>query len=159
MPNRSSQNINHLLCSKKSEKLQNCLQPGWNWHFRNNLKMQALEYLLIGSAIFFIVTFFWLLNVIGIFDCFKSSPVKSAFHCLNLILSQSDQILAKSSSKLRQTRERVTQSSSNQLVPYTGVWEFIRGRTKTKTNIYVISAWFNGPEDFNHYPILSVIQC
>ena len=85
------------------------------------LKMQALEYLLIGSAIFFIVTFFWLLNVIGIFDCFKSSPVKSAFHCLNLILSQSDQILAKSSSKIRQTRERVTQASSTQLVPYTGV--------------------------------------
>ena len=83
--------------------------------------MQALEYLVIGSALFFIVTFCWLLNVSGLFDCLKTSPIKSAFHCLSLITTQCDQVLAKSSRKARQRPEEVTQANSNQLVPYTGV--------------------------------------
>ena len=83
--------------------------------------MQALEYLVIASAVIFIVTFGWLLNVSGLFDCFKNSTIKSAFHCLNLIAIQCDQALAKSSKKVRQRQEEVTQSHSNQLVPYTGV--------------------------------------
>ena len=83
--------------------------------------MQALEYLVIGSAFFFIVTFCWLLNVSGLFDCLKNSPIKSAFHCLSLITIQCDQALAKSSRKVRQRPEEVTQASSNQLLPYTGV--------------------------------------
>ena len=83
--------------------------------------MQALEYLVITSALFFIVTFCWLLNVSGLFDCLKNSPIKSAFHCLSLIAIQCDQALAKSSKKVRQRQEEVTQSHSNQPLPYTGV--------------------------------------
>ena len=83
--------------------------------------MQALEYLVIASAVIFTVTFGWLLNVSGLFDCFKNSTIKSAFHCLNIIAIQCDQALAKSAKKIRQRHEDGTQSHSNQLVPYTGV--------------------------------------
>ena len=91
--------------------------------------MQALQYLLIGSGIFFLVTFMWLLDTLAIFDCMKSNTVKSAYYCLNLIFSQSDQILkkiAKSVSRPRQTNPRETnlreaQASPSQLIPYNGV--------------------------------------
>ena len=55
--------------------------------------MQGLEYMLIGSAIFFLVSFLWLLDTLGLFDCCKSNSVKSVLHCLNHIITQSDQIL------------------------------------------------------------------
>ena len=79
--------------------------------------MQALEYLVITSALFFIVTFCWLLNVSGLFDCLKTSPIKSAFHCLSLITTQCDQVLAKSSRKVRQRPEEVTQANSSKFKP------------------------------------------
>ena len=61
--------------------------------------MQALEYLVIASAVIFTVTFGLLLNVSGLFDCFKNSTIKSAFHCLNLIAIQCNHALAKSAKK------------------------------------------------------------
>ena len=58
--------------------------------------MQALEYLVVISALLFSLTFFWLLSVSGLFDCLKTSPIKSAFHCLSLITTQCDQAIANS---------------------------------------------------------------
>ena len=83
--------------------------------------MQALEYLVVISALLFSLTFFWLLSVSGVFDCLKTSPIKSAYHCLSLITAQCDQAIANSSRKLskRQRTEDLSTTNSNQLVPYT----------------------------------------
>ena len=87
--------------------------------------MQILEYLVIISGLFFSLTFFWLLSVTGALDCMRSSSIKSASHCLSLVIAQSEQILAESRTRLRQRNQNnPTQalpqatSGSNQLVPY-----------------------------------------
>ena len=45
--------------------------------------MQALQYLLIGSGIFAVISLLWLLNTLNFFDCLKSSPVKSWTYSLH----------------------------------------------------------------------------
>ena len=88
--------------------------------------MQILEYLVIVSGLFFSLTFLWLLNVIGALDCMKSGGIKSASHCLTLVISQSEKILAESRTRLRQSSNQNSQSQalpqaasrSNQLLPY-----------------------------------------
>ena len=88
--------------------------------------MLTLEYLVIISGIFFSLTFLWLLRVVGALDCLVSSPIKSASHCLGLIIGQSEQALTESRAKLRNkqrnpnhTTQLQSTSVSSQLVPYT----------------------------------------
>ena len=96
--------------------------------------MQALQYLFIGSGIFAIISLLWLLNTLSVFDCLKSSPVKSSAHCLNLLIAQYDSIIrniAKSSQPRARARQSVLREipavnlsqapSSTALIPYTGV--------------------------------------
>ena len=88
--------------------------------------MQILEYVVITAGILFTLTFLWLVRVIGALDCMVSSPVKSAAHCLTLIIGQSEQVLTESRAKLRnkqrnpvQTTQVQSSSVSTQLIPYT----------------------------------------
>ena len=88
--------------------------------------MQILEYVVITAGIFFSLTFLWLLRVIGALDCMVTSPVKSAAHCLTLIIGQLEQVLTESRAKLRNnqrnpghTTQAKSSSVSTQLVPYT----------------------------------------
>ena len=88
--------------------------------------MQILEYLVIISGLCFSLTFLWLLSVTGALDCMKSSGIKSASHCLSLVIAQSEQILAESRTRLRQSSNQNNPSQAlpqaasgpNQLVPY-----------------------------------------
>ena len=90
--------------------------------------MEYFEYLFICGAIFFLISFLWLLNVTGILDCLKTnSQVKSASHCLQVIVEKSDKILAsKQRARNHQTHQiqtvsastQVTASASNRLRPY-----------------------------------------
>ena len=73
--------------------------------------MQTLEYLVIISGVFFSFTFFWLLTVVGALDCLRTSPIKSAFHCLGLITTQSEQVLADSRARLRQRQRNQNHST------------------------------------------------
>ena len=88
--------------------------------------MLTLEYIVIIAGVFFSLTFLWILRVIGALDCLVSSPVKSATHCLGLIIEQSEQVLTESRAKLRNkqrnsnhTTQVQSSSVSTQLVPYT----------------------------------------
>ena len=87
--------------------------------------MLTLEYIVIIAGVFFSLTFLWLLRVIGALDCLVSSPVKSAAHCLTLIIGQSEQVLTESRAKLRNKQRnpnhttQAQSSVSTQLVPYT----------------------------------------
>ena len=87
--------------------------------------MLTLEYLVIISGVFFSLTFLWLLTVVGALDCLRTSPIKSASHCLGLIIGQSEQVLTDSRVKLRNKQRNTSHpaplhstSVSNQLVPY-----------------------------------------
>ena len=83
--------------------------------------MLTLEYIVIIAGVFFSLTFLWL----GALDCLVSSPVKSAAHCLTLIIGQSEQVLTESRAKLRNKQRnpnhttQAQSSVSTQLVPYT----------------------------------------
>ena len=56
--------------------------------------MEFLQYLIIGSAIIFLISLTWLANLTGLFDCLKNSnQVKSPNHCLQIIVEKSDKIL------------------------------------------------------------------
>ena len=89
--------------------------------------MQYLEYLVIIAGIFFGLTLLWLWNVTGILDCLKTgNQIKSASNCLEIIIGQSDKILADKSrvKKNNQTIQNignlaVTASTPNRLKPYT----------------------------------------
>ena len=86
--------------------------------------MQILEYALIAAGILFTVTFLWLVRVIGFLDCMVTSSVKSAGHCLTLIIEQSEQVLTQAREKRhnRRSSSNPTQPkstpTSNQLIPY-----------------------------------------
>ena len=87
--------------------------------------MQILEYALIAAGILFTVTFLWLVRVIGFLDCMVTSSVKSAGHCLTLIIEHSEQVLTQAREKRhnRRTSNHPNQAkstpASNQLIPYT----------------------------------------
>ena len=56
--------------------------------------MEFLQYLILGSAIIFLISLTWLANLTGLFDCIKNSnQVKSSNHCLQIIVERSDKIL------------------------------------------------------------------
>ena len=73
--------------------------------------MQTLEYLVVISGVLFSLTFFWLLIVVGALDCLRTSPIKSASHCLGLIIAQSEQVLADSRAKLRHKQRNPNHST------------------------------------------------
>ena len=88
--------------------------------------MQILEYALIAAGILFTVTFLWLVRVIGFLDCMVTNSVKSAGHCLTLIIEQSEQVLTQAREKTRHNRrtsshpnQAKSTPASNQLIPYT----------------------------------------
>ena len=88
--------------------------------------MQILEYALIAAGILFTVTFLWLVRVIGFLDCMVTNSVKSAGHCLTLIIEQSEQVLTQAREKTRHNRrtsshpnQAKSTPTSNQLIPYT----------------------------------------
>ena len=120
----SCQNNNTQLCGEESKVLHNnpcSVWHWWLWWLWDCVNMQTLEYLVIISGVLFSFTFFWLLTVVGVFDCLRTSPIKSAFHCLGLITAQSEQAIADSRARLRhkQRNQDHSTSGSNQLVPYT----------------------------------------
>ena len=120
----SCQNNNTQLCGEETEVLHNWPCSVWHWWLwwpGDCVTMQTLEYLVIISGVLFSFTFFWLLTVVGVFDCLRTSPIKSAFHCLGLITAQSEQALADSRTRLRhkQINQNHSTSCSNQLLPYT----------------------------------------
>ena len=85
--------------------------------------MQGLEYILVAAAVFFVVSFLFLLNTLGVFDCCKSNNIKSSLHCLNLIITHSDQVLKEmqSATKTRHSRADIktqTQEKSKKLQPH-----------------------------------------
>ena len=56
--------------------------------------MEFFQYLIIGSAVLFLISLVWLINLTGNLDCLKSSnQVKSSHHCLQIIVEKSDKIL------------------------------------------------------------------
>ena len=62
--------------------------------------MEFLQYLIIGSAILFLISLTWLINLTGNFDCLKnSSQVRSSNHCLQIIVEKSDKILQASKTR------------------------------------------------------------
>ena len=62
--------------------------------------MEFLQYLIIGSAIIFLISLTWLTNLTGIFDCLKNSnQVRSSNHCLQIIVEKSDKILQASKTR------------------------------------------------------------
>ena len=87
--------------------------------------MQILEYALIAAGILFTVTFLWLVRVIGFLDCMVTSSVKSAGHCLTLIIEQSEQVLTQAREKRHNRRasshpnQAKSTPASNQLISYT----------------------------------------
>ena len=88
--------------------------------------MQILEYVVIAAGILFTLTFLWLVRVIGLLDCMVTSPVKSAAHCLTIIIEQSEQVLTEARAKSRHNQRssgHTTQAKSSpvstQLIPYT----------------------------------------
>ena len=122
--NINYQNNCTKLCVQETETL--CNHPCWVflWWPGNGVKMLTLEYLVIISGIFFSLAFLWLLTVVGALDCLRNSPIKSASHCLSLIIGQSEQVLTNTRAKLRQRNTSHPAplhsiSVSNPLVPYT----------------------------------------
>ena len=94
--------------------------------------MEYLEYLVIIAAIFFLISLLWVWNVTGILDCLKTgNQIKSASNCLEVIVGQSDKILA-SKQRVRKNNQthqnievqavsastQVSASTSNRLKPY-----------------------------------------
>ena len=105
-------------CNRVSDLQELEMMMIWN-------KMQGLEYMLVAAAIFFVVSFLWLLNTLGFYDCCKSNSVKSALHCITLVITHSDQVLKnlQSATKTRHSREShklqtPASTSTNQLIPY-----------------------------------------
>ena len=111
------------------QKLKNCANSHTQFSC-DNLEivwtMQILEYVIITAGILFTLTFLWLVRVIGFLDCMVTSSVKSAGHCLTIIIEQSEQVLTESRAKSRHnqrnsghTNQAKSSSVSTQLVPYT----------------------------------------
>ena len=111
------------------QKLKNCANSHTQFS-SDNLEivwtMQILEYVIIAAGILFTLTFLWLVRVIGFLDCMVTSSVKSAGHCLTLIIEQSEQVLTEAREKSRHNKRTSGHSNqaksspvSNQLIPYT----------------------------------------
>ena len=112
------------------QKLKNCANSHQTQFSCDNLEivwtMQILEYVIIAAGILFTVTFLWLVRVIGFLDCMVTSSVKSAGHCLTIIIEQSEQVLTEAREKSRHnqrtsghTNQAKSSPVSTQLIPYT----------------------------------------